>query len=215
MLHDTGQIQLDAIAALIAKYGKIKTVHYVEGQQAQEGLHRERLRLLAQRLQFKKNVHRPIPAYVSYYHSVAYTRNGGLRILTIDKDRLIRDPNHDRRDTMTQARSQSAPLDLQYVEGAFTQPPSLAKSLVEMFEQVIVDGKAVPAHGLIGISALYAFMPAACPENPLPAKFVDFVKEHGLESLVVSPFKTPAWYADESTQLAVMEKFSTLPIFDA
>lgn len=60
MLHDTGQIQLAAIVALIKKYGKIKAVHYVEGGQEQESLHRQRLLLLAQHLQFKKSLHRQL-----------------------------------------------------------------------------------------------------------------------------------------------------------
>lgn len=215
MLHDTGQIQMDSIVALIATYGKIKAVHYVEGRQPQEDLHRRRLLLLAQRLQFKKGVHRPIMAYVSNYN-VAFTRSGGLRILTVESERLDRDQNHDRReavnmlnDTFTPARTQSAPLDVQYLLGEFTPPPTLKKSLPEMFKEVIVDGKEVPEYGLIGIGALSALMPA----DQQPAEFVSFVKEHGLERVAVSPIKKPAWYSDRSLRFAVMEKFKALPIF--
>lgn len=222
MLHDTGQIQLDAIVALIAGYGKIKAVHYVEGRRAQEGLHRQRLLLLAQRLQFKKGVHRPVAAYVTNYNSVGFTRSSGLRILTVERGNLSRDPNHDQReavnmlnDTFTPARTQSAPLDVQYVGGKFAPPAVLKKSLVDMFKEVIVDGNEAPENGLIGIAALFAFMPAATPGVQLPADFVNFVKEHGLESLVVSPFREPEWYADQSMRHAAMEKFKALPIFGA
>jgi len=114
-------------------------------------------------------------------------------------------------EVFTPARSQSAPLDVQYVQGEFAPPPSLKRSLDDMFKGVIADGEVDPEHGLIGIGALYALMPA----DQLPAGFVNFVKEHGLERVTVSPIRQPAWYADRNMRLVVMEKFKALPIFGA
>lgn len=149
-------------------------------------------------------------------YNVTFTPSDGLTFMPLERDRLIRDPNHDQREALNQlndyftpARSQSAPLDVQYVDGMFSPLPALKKSLVKMFREVIVDGNVAPEHGLSGIGALYAFMPV----GQLPAEFVNFVKEHELEGLALSSSRRPSWYADPGKQRAVMKKFESLLIF--
>lgn len=216
MLHDTSQIQLDAIADLIREYGKIKALHFVEGIDNQEALHKKRLLVLAQNLQFKRAVLRSVAAYVKNFN-VAFTQNTGLRITDVSKDQLIRDPNHELRegvnmlnDWFTPAKSESAPLDVQYVEGSFTAAPMPRKGIREMLKDVLQDGMEKPLHGFIGMGALYGFIPA----EQLPVEFVRFVETHNLENVARAPIREPGWYGDAAACKQVMENFKRLPIFD-
>lgn len=216
MIHDTGQIQLDAIAELVSNYGKIKAIHFVEGPQREaEAVHKERLLRLAQRLQFKRGVFRTATAYIPGYN-VFFTQSGGLRIGVLPDEQLIRDPQHQLRegvnminDTFTTAGSQTAPLDVQYIAGGFTPSSVPAKTVPMMLDEALVDGNRRADLGLIDIAALYSYMPG----NELPEPFLTFVREHDLESLVKSPIRKPSWYGDLAKQAEVFAKFKELPIF--
>lgn len=217
MIHDTGHIQLDAISSLISQYGKIRKIHYVDGGHTHKRLHDQRLLSLAQILKFRKNVHQSVPLFTpNFAYSVMFSKSGGLRVHTLESSLLLRDQNHDCReavnilnDLFIPAKSQSAPLDLQYIEGKFTKPTALKKSLPEMFRDVIVDGNEAPEIGLYEIGALSALIPS----DQLPIAFVNFVREHEMERLSVSPIRQPAWFSDPRERAVVMEKYSRLPIF--
>ena len=213
MLHDTGQIQLDSVCEIIAQHGRIKAVHFVEGQQQHEETHHNRLLQIAQRFGFRKAVWRPVRAYGTPFN-VTFAAARGLQVVSaLAQDNLIRDPHHERReatnklnDWFTRPASQSAPLDIQFRMGVFTPPPQTRMSMKEMLQDTRADTK----FGFIGISAIYQYAPLAGHE--LPEAFVAFVKANAIEEVVFN--NMPAEYTDPEARREVMAQFEVLPIFD-
>ncbi|HWW07605.1 hypothetical protein [Collimonas sp.] len=217
MIHDTSQIQFDALGDFVAQYGAVKGVHYAESYPKSESLHSERLDKLAQRLTFNRQ-----ECHVLRMHSrqtafnVSYSSRNGLKVV-LEKPQLAKvDSHHDRReavnklnDNFTPPRSQSAPLDIQYRNGSFTEPPSTVLSTVEMFHAARADAKVDQEWGFISISAIYQIAPIA--GHSLPVAFERFVERHQLASY--SSGTRPAWCDTPKLCRAVVSDFRSLEIF--
>lgn len=216
MVHDTAQIQLDALGDFISQYGPIKAVHFTEGTQQQEDTHHKRLLKLAQRFGFRRAILRPVRAQSAGFN-VTFSQAHGLRIVSpVSPDDLVIDPNHERReavnilnDWFTPSASQSAPLDIQYKAGNFTSSPSTRLSLCEMLGQVRSDAQRNPQHGFVGVSALYHYAPLSGHKLSIP--FMDFVKDNALEGVISGD--VPSSYGTPEQCAQVMEKFTHLSNF--
>lgn len=212
LVHDTGQIRLQALCDFIANYGEVKAVAYAIGNRTAEQHHHARLQRMAKQLKFRLTVAKPVRIHQNSF-AVAYTKNFHLIEAKATYFNVKRDPNEAVReavnilnDWFTPSNSQSAPLDVQFQNGEFTQPPKLTMSVIEMLKDLRADKK----HGLLGASALGHFGPQA--GLTLPAELPAFLREHGLSEACYKGL--PLHLADKGKayqQLA--EKFGNLPIF--
>lgn len=189
LLHDTSQISLDAVTKLLLSQGGVSKLMLIEGMQAAEELHHQRLRRLVSKLQLESKALSRTPVFITPY-SVAYSSGDSLRLVAHPPSKhLLRDPNHAKReavnklnDWFTPPGSQSAPLDIQYYAGEFTEPPSVRLSLPEMLNAIAVDGERNALFACLGLGLLYKCAPIAGLSLPKP--FVAFVESRGLENVI-------------------------------
>lgn len=211
-MHDTGQIQLDALCAFISQYGAVKALRYAIGLKTAEEHHDKRLGRIAEKLNFRKTLASPIRVNQSSF-AVAYTKKLGLVPAEPRYFSVLRDPNETVREAVNilndwfiPAKSQTAPLDVQFQQGAFTQPPAPQLSLLEMLNDLRND----ETHGLLGASALGHYGPKACLQ--LPAELPAFLVEHGLATACYDNLPA-ALQAKGAAYREVMYKLTQLPIF--
>lgn len=212
LLHDTGQIQFDALCTFIAQYGAVNALRYAIGLNTAEDHHNKRLGRIAEKLNFRMTLASPIRINQPSF-AVAYTNKLGLVPAEPRYFSVLRDPNESVREAVNvlndwfiPAKSQTAPLDIQYQQGAFTPPPAPQLTLLEMLNDLRNDD----THGLLGASALGHYGPKAGLQ--LPAEFLAFLAEHRLVTACYD--NLPVALRDKGKAYReVMAKFVQLPIF--
>jgi hypothetical protein len=218
MIHDTGQIRLEAIVSLLRQYGAVNVVHFGFGYRESDNLHAERLVALGEALQFDQQAWRPVRVPKDAPFNVAFSSEQGLQVVSAYTDNVVKDPNHNVRerinklnDIFTPSNSQTAPLDVQYLKEAFAPVPPRVMAWKEMLTMTLADAEINVDHALIDIRALYELI----SKTDLPEAFKDFVRENELEKFSVAPVRLPAWSEDARRRDLCIAAFKKLPIFQA